>query len=620
MAFYARRLKQERVTRTFSAIAAVMIVLLQFLTIAAPPAPTNASSTNDIYRGGFVSRIDMLNRYDESAELRNLYTTYFGITRADIANAQVANISSKDHSLKSVGRVQHTDSDEEILTGGYVYFGRPLSVWDTGANVSAGSSYQVLQGTTAKGAYWAIIFKCGNVVYKKLPVSTVTTPPKTAQVVTRTPPSTGCLPADEASSYITSFTRGTGTISTYKGLPLCKGASLVLESFSIPDTWDGHGFNASSIPQTKFNTTSVTLPSNQANLRVTMNVSVPPACKPTQLDFYFPPAFQTINGLHTDDAQYIGGKIFAGSGNCSTPTPTATATPKITPKVTPKPTASALACSKLTAATTSGPAPLTTSFSGSGTSTGQSISEYQFDFGDQHSISSTSPSAGHTYTTAGSYTATLTLTSSTGATTAVTDQCSVAITVTAPPATYVKNKSAQNLTQNRDATLAPAQPLDQIRYTITTKNAGGVLGEYTVMEHLEDVLEYADVTDTGGANLTNGVLTWPAGSIAPGATLLKTFTVTLKDPLPATPIGVSDRFSYDLRLDNIYGTQVSISVAAPLAKQVEGASTSLPQTGTATSTLIILAISFLALFFYFRNRQLITEIKILRGSYQGGLS
>ncbi|HEY6737016.1 MAG TPA: PKD domain-containing protein [Candidatus Saccharimonadia bacterium] len=614
LAFYGRRLRQEKVTRTFSAIAACLIVGLQFLTIAAPPSPTNASSTNDIYSGGFVSRVDLLNRYDENAELRNLYTGYFGISRADIANAQVAYINSTDHNLKSVGRIQHSSSDTEIHTSDNLYYGRPLYVWDTGANVQNGSTYEVLQGITAKGNYWAIMFACGNPVYKTLPVKATPTPvPKAAVTVPTTPaPTSGCLDPGKPSSYVTSFTRGTGTVSTKNNLPLCQAGSLELESFSMPDTWDGQGFNASALPQARFDSMGITLPAGAPNLHETLTVKVPEACQNTQIDFYFPPVYSKLTGLHDDDARYINGMIFARHGSCQ-------ATPTPTPKPAPTPKASSIVCSKLSADTTTGPAPLTVKFTSAATATGQTVSEYQYSFGDEHSIISPSAAASHTYVLPGQYTATLSVTSSTGAVSAAVATCTVNLNVLAPPASYVKAKSAQNLSQNRDATTAPAQAGDQIRYSLTTKNAGGIAGDYTVVEHIDDILEYADVTDTGGATLAKGVLTWPAVSIDPGATLLKTFSVKIKSPVPSTPLGVSDRFSYDLRLDNIYGNQVSITVAPPPAKQIEGASTSLPDTGAATSTLIILAVAFLAVYFYFRNRQLMTEIHILRGSYQGGL-
>src|ERR1035437_1942439 len=97
--FYSRRLKQERVTRTFSAIAAVLLVGLQFAVIAAPPTAANAASPNDIILGGFVSKNDLLNRYDSSSELQSLYTR-FSITRADIQASTQGNINSKDKTLK----------------------------------------------------------------------------------------------------------------------------------------------------------------------------------------------------------------------------------------------------------------------------------------------------------------------------------------------------------------------------------------------------------------------------------------------------------------------------------------------------------------------------------------
>jgi len=73
LTFYAKRLKQERITRSFSAVAAVLIVGLQFATILAPPTASNAASPGDIIYGGVVSKDDLLNKYDASAELKALY-------------------------------------------------------------------------------------------------------------------------------------------------------------------------------------------------------------------------------------------------------------------------------------------------------------------------------------------------------------------------------------------------------------------------------------------------------------------------------------------------------------------------------------------------------------------
>ncbi len=364
LTFYARRLKQERVTRTFSAIAAVLIVGLQFATILAPPTPSNAASSSDIIYGGFTSKEDLLSRYDNSAELQALYK-HMGISRADIAASSEGSINSKDHTLNSLGRVLHESSDQAVVVGGNTYWARYLYQFDTGWFVQAGSTYKVLQGTRSMdGGYFAAIFHCGNLVFRNIPV--------------------------------------------------------------------------------------------------------PP-----------PPP---------------------------------------------------------------------------------------------------------------------------------------------PPAKFVLGKAALNLTQNIDATTAPAKAGDTIRYTLTTKNTGGTAASYTVVEEITDIREYATVTDRTGATLDEekNTLTWPAVSIKPGETVTNTFTVQIKNPIPATPVGISDKFSYDLRLDNVYGNAVRILLQPPVVKQVEGASATLPETGPGASTTIVLIVSALVLFFYFRNRQLAAEIRILRHDYHGG--
>ena len=473
LTFYARRLGQERVTRKFSAIGAILIMGLQFAVILAPPTASNAASSNDLILGGIVSKADLLNRYDQSSELQALYNR-MGISRADIEATTTATINSKDHSLLSMGRNQHGTTDNEIDVGSHVYWLRGLYVWDTGANIQKGSSYQVLQGhRSTDGGYFAVMFHCGNIVVK-----TLYTAPK-------------------------------------------------------------------------------------------------PTPKP--------------------------------------PTPIPTPIPTPTPKT---PTVS---CTYLIASLSEGQPPLKVTFTGKGSATGQTISQYAFDFGDKTSSLQSTDTAVHTYQTAGTYTATLKVKGSAGKVSDTPSTCLVTMKVTPPPAAFTKAKTAVNLTQNIDATTKPANGGDLITYHLTTKNTGGVASSYVVVEHVEDVLEYADVTDATGATLANGALTWPAATIKPGAVLSTTFTVKIKNPVPSTPVGLSDPNSFDLRLDNIYGDAIQISVAPSFGKQVEAAATNLPATGPSAGTIIVLGVCAISLFFYFRNRQLMTEIRLLRGEFQGGI-
>lgn len=251
-----------------------------------------------------------------------------------------------------------------------------------------------------------------------------------------------CLSPTSYSSYQTSFTRngsvGTGRISLSGGKALCSATTLVLESFNVPSTWDRKNDNNTAVPQYEFAAVNVDIPAGKTNWSTSATVAAPLPCQNTQIDYYFPPAYPSIPYLHAD-TRVIGGSLFAGYGSCTPPptptptpkpTPTPTNQPSPTPTVTPSPTPSpTLACNSLRANVMSGMAPFTVNFTGAATATGQSISLYQFDFGDNNQVSVPGATTAHTYTTPGSYTATLQVVATSG-TTPVTEACSVPITVT----------------------------------------------------------------------------------------------------------------------------------------------------------------------------------------------
>ncbi len=256
--------------------------------------------------------------------------------------------------------------------------------------------------------------------------------------------SAGCLDGSKYYNFRTSFTRGTGTISTANGQPLCADTKLVLESFSMPDTWNNQGFNQSAIPQYKFGVTSLTFPGGQSNVSKTATVPVPADCKNTQLDFYYPPAFESISGLTDDDARYIGGRIFGKTqSNCNMPTPTPSPNPTPSPTTlpasitpapptpTPSPTPQiTVACLDLKASVTSGNAPLSVTFTGRGQAAGQSIGQYQFDFGNNDGVTGSSSVVNYTYSQPGTYKATLKVKGSLSGQSGETDACTVTIQVT----------------------------------------------------------------------------------------------------------------------------------------------------------------------------------------------
>lgn len=169
-----------------------------------------------------------------------------------------------------------------------------------------------------------------------------------------------------------------------------------------------------------------------------------------------------------------------------------------------------------------------------------------------------------------------------------------------------------------DANGATAQAGDTIEYSLTTTNIGtGAAKDYVVTESLGDVLEYADVIGKGGGTLTGGTLTWPPVTIEAGKNYVTTFKVQVKNPIPTTPRSSIDPASYDLKMSNVYGNLVNVNLTVPPEKQVEVATETLPATGAGTNMIVLLLTIAGITYFYFRNRQMVTEVSMLRGDHHG---
>ncbi|MEO7617817.1 MAG: PKD domain-containing protein [Candidatus Saccharibacteria bacterium] len=588
LTFYARRLKQESVTRFFSAFAAVLLVLLQVVTVVSPASASNSSNVNDLIPGGYSKKADLLATYDSpgSATLRIIYTR-FGVTRADIAssNTVMTRINSRDqgNTLKSVGHTPYGFAGEVKVAlptspVSYVY-ARNLSAFDTGSNVASGSYYDALVGKRASdGGYFAILVVCGNIVVKTIPPG-----PDYACAKLTPVPVQGQAPL-AVKLTATATVSGGAQIATYifdfgDGTP-----KLVVPTNKL--SWGPvvHTYTAAKI--------------YKATVGVTSNIST------------------TVKTATTCAAT-----ITATTKPTTTPTPTITPAqckPGV-PVGSPLCESPTLACVSLTGTPASGTAPLQVAFTSVGSATNQTITDYQYDFGDGTTANSSSTKATHSYKTSGPYTATLTVKGSNGGT-ATAPACQFSINVADIPPVFENSKTALNMTQNTDATKSTAKGGDIIKYSLITKNSGGAAGDYITTDDLADILEYSTITDNGGGTVAGTSITWPSDTINAGQTITHTFTMTVKNPVPLTATGISNPRSFDLNMDNVFGNPVRVPVEAPPSKQIETASATMPQTGPGTSIMIMLFIGGMIFFFYLRNRQLVAEIKILRNEYHGEAS
>lgn len=165
------------------------------------------------------------------------------------------------------------------------------------------------------------------------------------------------------------------------------------------------------------------------------------------------------------------------------------------------------------------------------------------------------------------------------------------------------------------------QASDRIEYTITIKNTG----DSDLVAHpainLEDALEYSRLLDTGNGeyNYDTKLLSWANTTLSPEETMVRRFIIQALPSIPSTPHGQYIAASYDCTMQLSFGTRLSTAVACPFVKRVESFTNSLIKTPKQANLLFGLTLLTVAVYFYIRSRQLLTELYIIRHNHLGGL-
>ncbi|MBC7868881.1 DUF11 domain-containing protein [Candidatus Saccharibacteria bacterium] len=171
-----------------------------------------------------------------------------------------------------------------------------------------------------------------------------------------------------------------------------------------------------------------------------------------------------------------------------------------------------------------------------------------------------------------------------------------------------------------DATTVIAKGNDQIKYTITARNAGNALATVKLEEQLADVLEYSRLTDNGGGtfNESTTTLVWPDVELPPGGEATRIFVVRILADIPATAQGISDPSSYNCIMTNVFGNAVTINVSCDTPKVVEQVVSELPKTGPSENIAFAGVELAIAAYFYARTRQVKKEVRLIRRSLNTG--
>lgn len=197
--------------------------------------------------------------------------------------------------------------------------------------------------------------------------------------------------------------------------------------------------------------------------------------------------------------------------------------------------------------------------------------------------------------------------------------------VSGPTARISTDKTVSNLTQKRDdANNTTAKAGDVLKYTLIISNTGttaasvALTGQYG--ENISDILEYANLTSKGDAQFNDktNVLSWAAVSIPAGGEVKKSFTVTIKNPIPATPTSASNPLSFDYVLYNTYGRTVTVKLDKPANKIIEQAVATLPSSGPGTGLLTGGVLLLVVGYFFYRSRLLTKELELVHHEFSTG--
>jgi hypothetical protein len=181
--------------------------------------------------------------------------------------------------------------------------------------------------------------------------------------------------------------------------------------------------------------------------------------------------------------------------------------------------------------------------------------------------------------------------------------------------------SGENLTQNKPAEKSTVEPSDKISYTLKLSNnhPTSVTGDFST--RVADILEYANLIDTGGGTLNDGssTLSWPNVQLAPGESQERTFVVQVLAELPSTGVGQSNPESFDCKLTVSFGNVVNVPVDCPAIKGVEAAFFQMPNIDVNGNLIFMSVLLIIVSFFALRTRQLKKEIRIIRHNFNTGI-
>lgn len=648
VAFYTKRVKQERFVRRVGFLFMAVTMVFHTLMFITPPEKSLATSSNSIING-LQTRDDILQAWDNPTyDIMHIYSR-FGVQRSDIAALpQTPNATIKSteadywtigrNSLSSYSNVKQEFKDsqltirydgqqtEETSDDKFVYQ-RQLKAWDI---VNSSNTYKAFKGTIAStGETFWIIKDCGNFtkVGKTTPPTPTPTPTPTPPTPTPTPPTPPATPELEIKKSIENPAAhyAPGDTFTYKISFRNKTVDSLAENVVIEDQIDTKYLAVNDVETSTYSITNGFFRYEYGGLAYSSSYKV-----------------ITIEVRLKD--QVSSGSNVCNEARASSTTAAAATSNKVCAGVIVKcpydatvPDVNNPNCvePKLVCKTVDFAINRTTrkaSFRTTATSTNPAntaLVSYTYDFGDgseqKYSSNSLTHEADHTYKP-GAYNISVIVAYRTTGQTETKDKvatCTASVNFDADQPVG-QAKEVANITQNTSGAIAAqtiVQGGDVLEYTITTTNTQGFeRTNIVVSDYIGDVLDYADLdtaklAESGGIfePETNKIL-WKNVSIPANGSVKNSFRVTIKKPIPSTNQPSTLGTDFDCKISNAYGNEITMNINCPLVKSIE----SLPNTGAGTSMIITSFLTVIVGYFFARSRLIAKELDLIRTDFAGG--
>ena len=659
VAFYAKRIKQERFVRRIGFLFMSITMVVHTLMFISPPQKSLATSSNSIING-LQTRNDILNAWDNPTyDIMQIYSR-FGLQRTDIEALPMtpnATVTSTDADYWTIGRnsllsysnvkQEFKDSQLTIRFDGeqtedpsddkFVYQ-RQLKAWDI---INASNTYKAFKGTiAATGETFWILKDCGN--FTKIgktqppappapqpptPPSPAPSPPTPAPPTPPTPPPAAPTPELEIRKSIDNqkVNYAPGDTFTYTISFRNKTVDSLADKVVIDDQLDTKYFALNDIQTSEYSIQNGFFHYEYGSLAYSANFKV--VTIEVRLKDQISSGSNVCNEARvtsTNAAAKTSNKVCVGvivkcpfdasiadvnNPNCVEPKLVCNTVDFALNRTTRK-------ASLRTTATSTNPA-------------NTKLISYRYDFGDrsEQTFSSTSLTheTDHTYQP-GTYNIVVTVSYRTTGQTETKDKtttCTASVSFDSDQP-LGQSKAVANITQNTSGDIAQRTIVkagDVLEYTITTTNTQGYeRANVTVSDYIGDVLDYANL-DTAKLNESHGSLdastnklVWKNVTVPANGSVKHTFRVKIKDPIPSTNQPSTLGTDFDCKISNEYGNEITMNINCPLVKSVEH----LPNTGAGSSMFITGLLTLIVGYFFARSRLIAKELDIVRTDFAGG--